>query len=261
MSCLEKDSKLLINCFNLKVAIMRKLTKKEEAVCLALQKHHAKTPPVLVGEVLRELFNFKCIRKNSLGVPADYPYKCSLTVEEGRRDEVVKNLNEAIALIRLLEEKGMLYLSSNGIDKPIGQTESLARLTSEPIVTVSSMRDHVCDNSWRLLNSYYYLTNGFDDYVKNGFKTVEARRHRQMIIVAGISILVAIGISVFTTCWNSNHNQIKLESKQYEQIIELLHQNDVQQSNQTTKIIEEIDKEIKSMTDSMVSVVKEKPAK
>ncbi len=82
-----------------------------------------------------------------------------------------------------------------------------------------------------------------------------------MIIVAGISILVAIGISVFTTCWNFNHNQIKLESKQYEQIIELLHQNDVQQSNQTTKIIEEIDKEIKSMTDSMVSVVKEKPAK
>lgn len=234
---------------------MRALTNTEKKICYALQKHHTKTPPVLVGNVLCELFDIECIKKSTLGEFDNYPYKCTVTVVEERRDEVVKNLNEAIALIRLLEEKGMLYLSSNGIDNPIGQAESLARLISEPKVTISSMRDLVCDNSWELLNSYYFLTNGFDDYVGHRFRTIETRRHCRMLIVAIISILIAIG----TALWSSFHNNIKLDSKQYKQIIELLHENNVQMSNQTAKRSDDIDKEVKSLTDSVMSTVKETP--
>lgn len=238
---------------------MRALTGTEKKICYALQKHHTRTPPVLIGDVLCELFDIECIKKSTLGEYDNYPYKCTLTVVEERRDEVVKNLNEAIAFIRILEEKGMLYLSSNSIDNPIGQAESMARLISEPKVTISSMRDLVCDNSWDLLNSYYFLTNGFDDYVKYKFKTIETRRHRVMVGIAIASIIVAVLIALSSVWLNICHNHIKLDSKQYEQIIELLQENNVQMSNQTTNIIDEIDKEIKSLTDSVVSTVTETP--
>ena len=219
-------------------------------------QEHKNEKPILIGEVLRRLFDIECISKELLGDHEEYPYTIRLDIPQGKFNEIVNSFNEAIALIRVLEEKGMIYLQPNSIDDPIGQSATLMRSTEDTKIENRAMFDTACFNSWKLLNSYYYLTNGFDDYVEKKFRTVETRRHRQVIIVALIGIVVAIGISICTTCWNSKHNHIKFESKQYEQIIELIQQKDVQMSNQTTKIIDEIDKEMKSLGDSVLSAVK-----
>ncbi len=239
---------------------MRSLTEKEKKVCLALQEHKNEKP-TLIGEVLRRLFNIECISKDHLGDYEEYPFTIRLDIPQGKFNEIVKDLNEAIALIRVLEEKGMIYLHPNSINDPIGQSATLMRSTKDTKVENRAMFDTACFNSWKLLNSYYYLTNGFDDYVEHGFRTIEARRHCQMFYVALFNGFLAIVVAVVTMCWNSKHNQIKLDSKQYEQIIELIHQNDAQLSSQNTKIIEEIDKEIGLMADSVVTVVKESSAK
>ena len=230
-------------------------------------QEHKNEKPILIGEVLRRLFDIECISKELLGDHEEYPYTIRLDIPQGKFNEIVNDLNEAIALICVFEEKGMIYLHPNSINDPIGQSATLMRLTEDTKIENRAMFDTACFNSWKLLNSYYYLTNGFDDYVENGYKTVETRRHHQVLGVSFANILLAICIAVvssflsfcmfvYTIWWNSKHNQIKLDSKQYEQIIELLYQKDVQMSNQTTKIIDEIDKEMKSIEDSVLSAVK-----
>ena len=89
------------------------------------------------------------------------------------------------------------------------------RLQSEPKIDRITMMDLSCNNSWILLNSYYYITNGFKDYVNHKYRTIETRRHCQMLGVSVLGVVVAIIIAVLTTlrenCFYDTNNDRKQE--------------------------------------------------
>lgn len=164
---------------------MRELTDKEKRLCEALIENDEKERHQLrIGDVISKMYDFECIEKESLGEKyQDYPFKIILSCLSEKREEIVKDLNEAIALLLMFKEKGMIsYINSNS-DVCFGDNTPKMYGLNEPEHSAAAMIDFFDINTWQLLNSYYYLTNSFKDYCQD-FKTIEQRRHEIEIKIA-----------------------------------------------------------------------------
>lgn len=180
---------------------MRELTDKEKNLCRALiekdkQEHHQ----VRLGDVLSELYDFECIEKESLGEEyKDYPFKIILSCLSEKRDVIVEDLNEAIALLLMLKEKGMISFIDSKSDECFGDNTPKMYGLNEPEHSAAAMVDYFDTNTWQLLNSYYYISNSFKDYCKD-FKTVEQRRHEKALLVMWATFFVAFLTLIATIC-------------------------------------------------------------
>lgn len=180
---------------------MRELTDKEKNLCRALiekdkQEHHQ----VRLGDVLSELYDFECIEKESLGeVYKDYPFKIILSCLSEKRDVIVEDLNEAIALLLMLKEKGMISFIDSKSDECFGDNTPKMYGLKEPEHSAAAMVDYFDTNTWQLLNSYYYISNSFKDYCRD-FKTVEQRRHEKALLVMWATFFVAFLTLIATIC-------------------------------------------------------------
>ena len=153
---------------------MRKLTEKEKNLCKALiakdkqEQHQVR------------LEDYK-----------DYPFKIILSCLSEKRSEIVEDLNEAIALLMMLKEKGMISFIDSKSDECFGDNTPKMYGLNEPEHSAAAMVDYFNTNTWQLLNSYYYISNSFKDYC-NDFKTIEQRRHEKEIRVMKCTNIIAI---------------------------------------------------------------------
>lgn len=163
---------------------MRELTEKEKNLCRALvekdkQEHHQ----LRVGEVLHDLYDFECIEKDKLGEKyPDSPFKIRLTCISSQREDIVDDLNEAISLLLMLKDKGMISFVNSKSDECFGDNTPKMYGLHEPEHSNAAVMDIFDVNTWQLLNSYYYISNPFKDYCSD-FKTIEQRRHEKEIRV------------------------------------------------------------------------------
>ena len=104
---------------------MRELTEKEKTLCKALiEKDKQERHQVRLGDVLSELYDFEGIEKESLGEKyQDYPFKIILSCLSEKRDVIVEDLNEAIALMLMLKEKGMISFIDSRSDECFGDNK------------------------------------------------------------------------------------------------------------------------------------------
>ena len=158
---------------------MRELTDKEKKLCRELidkdkQEHHQ----LRVGDVLYGLYGFECIYKERLGEKyPDSPFKIRLICLSDKRQEIVDDLNEAISLLLMLKDKGMISFVDSKSDECLGDnTPKVMYLSEEAEHSDAAMMDYFDINTWQLLNSYYYISNSFKDYFRKIFKTIEQRR-------------------------------------------------------------------------------------
>ena len=159
---------------------MRELTDKEKILCRALIESDRKERHQLrIGDVLSRLYDFECIEKESLGEKyQDYPFKIILICLSEKRDEIVNDLNEAIALLLVFKEKGLISFIDSKSNDCFGDNTPKIYGLNDPEHSAAAMVDFFDVNTWQLLNSYYYLSNSFKDYCRD-FKTVEQRRHKE----------------------------------------------------------------------------------
>ena len=164
---------------------MRELTDKEKTLCKTLiESDREERHQLRIGDALSRLYDFECIEKESLGEKyQDYPFKIILSCLSEKRDEIVNDLNEAIALLLILKEKGMISFIDSKSDDCFGDKTPKMYGLNEPEHSAASMVDFFDVNTWQLLNSYYYLSNSFKDYCRD-FKTIEQRRHELEIQIA-----------------------------------------------------------------------------
>lgn len=192
---------------------MRELTDKEKKLCRALiekdeQEHHQ----IRLGDVLSELYDFECIEKESLGEEyKDYPFKIILSCLSEKREVIVEDLNEAIALLLMLKEKGMISFIDSKSDECFGDNTPKMYGLNEPEHSAAAMIDYFDANTWQLLNSYYYISNSFKDYCRD-FKTVEQRRHEKALFVTWATFIVAFLTLIATICscdWTRTYSTIE----------------------------------------------------
>jgi len=197
---------------------MRELTEKEKILCKTLiekdkQEHHQ----VRLGDVLFELYDFECIEKESLGEEyKDYPFKIILSCLSEKREVIVEDLNEAIALLLMLKEKGMISFIDSKFNECFGDNTPKMYGLNEPEHSAAAMVDYFDANTWQLLNSYYYISNSFKDYCKD-FKTVEQRRHEKEVklmkctnkiaLVTALLAFITLIITIMCSCGQSQPKQ------------------------------------------------------
>ena len=170
---------------------------------------------IRIGDVLLKLYDIECIEKESIGEKyQEYPFKIKISCLSEKRDGIVNDLNEAISLLLMLKEKGMVSFIDSKSDKCFGDNTPKMYL-NDPEHSVAPMIDCFDVNTWQLLNSYYYLSNSFKDYCQD-FKTIEQRRHEREIkgiqctnIIAFITMLIAFVTLVFTVCSCSQSHEKK----------------------------------------------------
>lgn len=151
-------------------------------------------------------------------------------IKINNKDEVIQDINEAIALLLLLEKEGMIFYTPIETDRVIGEESLLMDCSSIPIRGNFGFLDYYGVNTWSLLNSYYHLTNAFKDFVDHGFRTIEERRHRQTIRISLTAILVAFFASIASIWFSVRSKQIEVIDTQFdikkEWINKLVCQND-----------------------------------
>ena len=160
---------------------MRELTQKEKNLCKALIDKDRKEQHYLrVGDVLLDLYGFECIEKDVLGEKyQDYPFNIRISCLSDKRKSIEEDLNEAIALLILFKEKGMLSFIYSKSNECFGDNTPKSYYLGEPEHSEAAMLNYFSLDAWQLLDSYYYVSNSFIDYVSNGFKTIEQRRHEE----------------------------------------------------------------------------------
>jgi hypothetical protein len=180
---------------------MRELTEKEKKLCRALvekdeQEHHQ----FRVGDVLHNLLSFECIEKDKLGEKyPDSPFKIRLTCINSQRQDTVDDLNEAISLLLMLKDKGMISFVDSKSDECFGDNTPKKYGLQETEHSDAAEKDYFDINTWQLLNSYYYISNSFKDYCRD-FKTVEQRRHEKALLVMWATFIVAFLTLIATIC-------------------------------------------------------------
>lgn len=183
---------------------MRELTEKEKNLCKALvEKDEQEQHQLRVGDVLHDLIGFECIEKDKLGEEyPDSPFKIRLTCISSQREDIVDDLNEAISLLLMLKDKGMISFVDSKSDECFGDNTSKMYGLQEPTHSDAAVIDYFDINTWQLLNSYYYISNSFKDYCKN-FKSIEQRRYEKTIIVALLTLLITTAsliVSIRSCC-------------------------------------------------------------
>lgn len=164
---------------------MRELTEKEKTLCKALiekdkQEHHQ----LRVGDVLHDLYDFECIEKDKMGEKyIDSPFKIRLTCISSQREDIVNDLKEAISLLLMLKDKGMISFVDSKSNECFGDNTPKMYELKEAELSDAAVMDYFGVNTWQLLNSYYYISNSFKDYC-NDFKTIEQRRHEKELQIA-----------------------------------------------------------------------------
>ena len=177
---------------------MRELTPKEKELCKALiDKDRKEQHQLRIGDVLLDLYDFECIEKDVLGEKyQDYPFNIRISCLSDKRKGIEEDLNEAIALLIMLKEKGMLSYIYSKSDECFGDNTPKSYYLGEPEHSEAAMLNYFSVDAWQLLDSYYYVSNSFIDYVSNGCKTIEQRRHEEemssMKCTNRISIATAI---------------------------------------------------------------------
>lgn len=177
---------------------MRELTDKEKKLCRELidkdnQEHHQ----LRVGDVLYGLYGFECIYKERLGEKyPDSPFKIRLICLSAKRQDIVEELNEAISLLLMLRDKGMISFVDSKSDKCFGDNTPKMYGLKEDEHSDAAMMDYFDVNTWQLFNSYYYISNSFKDYCRKNFKTIEQRRFEKTIIVASLTLVLTAGALV-----------------------------------------------------------------
>lgn len=176
---------------------MRELTGKEKTLCLELlkrdeQEHHQ----LLVGEVLLYLYGIEYFRKDNHGeVYQDSPFKTRIGCLCTKRKDILEDLNEAISLLLMLKEKGMISFVYSKSDESIGDDTPKSYPLGSPEHCDIPMMDYYEANTWHLIDSYFYLSNSFKDYCRD-FKTIEQRRHEKEMKSMRCTNVIAIITSV-----------------------------------------------------------------
>ena len=201
---------------------MRELTPKEKELCKALiDKDRKEQHQLRIGDVLLDLYDFECIEKDVLGEKyQDYPFNIRISCLSDKRKGIEEDLNEAIALLIMLKEKGMLSYIYSKSDECFGDNTPKSYYLGEPEHSEAAMLNYFSVDAWQLLDSYYYVSNSFIDYVSNGCKTIEQRRHEEEMssmkctnrisIAAAIIALLTLLFSTLCSCTNpGNTNEPK----------------------------------------------------
>lgn len=165
---------------------MRELTDKEKKLCKALiEKDRTEQHQLHIGDVLLDLYDFECIEKDVLGEKyKDYPFNIRISCLSEKRKSIEEDLNEAIALLILLKDKGMLSYIFSKSNECFGDNTPKSYHLEEPEHSEAAMLNYFSIDVWQLLDSYYYVSNSFVDYVRNGCKTIEQRRHELELQIA-----------------------------------------------------------------------------
>lgn len=201
---------------------MRELTPKEKELCKALiDKDRKEQHQLRIGDVLLDLYDFECIEKDVLGEKyQDYPFNIRISCLSDKRKGIEEDLNEAIALLIMLKEKGMLSYIYSKSDECFGDNTPKSYYLGEPEHSEAAMLNYFSVDAWQLLDSYYYVSNSFIDYVSNGCKTIEQRRHEEEMssmkctnrisIATAIIALLTLLFSTLCSCTNpGNTNEPK----------------------------------------------------
>lgn len=201
---------------------MRELTPKEKKLCKALiDKDRKEQHQLRIGDVLLDLYDFECIEKDVLGEKyQDYPFNIRISCLSDKRKGIEEDLNEAIALLIMLKEKGMLSYIYSKSDDCFGDNTPKSYYLGEPEHSEAAMLNYFSVDAWQLLDSYYYVSNSFIDYVSNGCKTIEQRRHEEEMssmkctnrisIATAIIALLTLLFSILCSCTNpGNTNEPK----------------------------------------------------
>ena len=188
---------------------MRELTPKEKILCKTLiDKDQQERHQLRIGDVLSDIYDFECIKKDNFGSSyQDCPFKIQISCISNKRESIEEDLNEAIALLLMLKEKGMLSYIYSKSDECFGDNTPKSYYLSEPEHSESAMLNYFNIDTWQLLDSYYYISNSFKDFVNNDYKTIEQRRHEKEMEsmkctnrIAIVTIIVAVLSLLFSVC-------------------------------------------------------------
>ena len=176
---------------------MRELTEKEKKLCLELIKRDEQEQhQLLIGEVLLRLYGIEYFRKDTHGkVYQDSHFKTRIGCLSKKRKDIIEDLNEAISLLLMLKEKGMISFVYSNSDESIGDDTPISYPLGSPEHCDIPMMDYYESNSWHLLDSYYYISNSFKDYCRD-FKSIEQRRHEKEMKSMRCTNIIAIITSV-----------------------------------------------------------------
>ena len=211
---------------------MRELTESEKRFCETLLENDKKYRGLKpLGDVVLKYFGIDYIKKDQfLGQNEKTPFNVRIGVRIEKKDEVIQNVNEVIALLLLLEKEGMISYIPIETNRIIGEESLLMDCSPKPIKGEYGFLDCFGVNTWSLLNSYYYLTNSFKDFVNHKFRTIEARRHKQIMTASWTAIIVAILTSIVSIYYSVHNKQIEVIDLQFDNkrklIKEIVNQND-----------------------------------
>ncbi len=194
---------------------MRNLTQKEKNLCKALiDKNRKEQHQLRIGDVLLDLYDLECIEKDILGEKyQNYPFKIRISCVSEKRKSIEEDLNEAISLLLMLKEKGMISFIDSKSDECFGDNTPKMYGVHEPEHNAAAMLNYFSVDAWQLLDSYYYVSNSFVDYVSNDCKSIEQRRHEEEMtsmkctnrisITTAIIALLTLFFSIHCSCSKS----------------------------------------------------------
>ena len=215
---------------------MRELTQKEKELCKALiDKDRKEQHQLRIGDVLLDLYDFECIEKDVSGEKyQDCPFNIRIGCLSDKRKGIEEDMNEAIALLIMLKEKGMLSYCYSKSDECFGDNTPQLYYLEEPEHSEAAMLNYFNVNVWHLLDSYYYVSNSFVDYVNNDCKTIEQRRHEEEMssmkctnhisIATTVIAVLTLFVTICCSCSRSaKQNEIinytETQYKSYEEIM------------------------------------------
>lgn len=113
-----------------KESIMRALTEDKKRFCKELleseERFQGQKP---LGDVFREFFGIDFFKKDqSLGQIQNSPFTVRLGSKINVKDEVIQKINEAIALVLLLEKEGMISYIPIETNRIIGEESLLVTI-------------------------------------------------------------------------------------------------------------------------------------
>ena len=211
---------------------MRALTDNEKRFCEALLENEERfLGQKPLGDVILTFLGIEYFEKDkSLGQIENSPFTVRMGIKTSNKDEVMQGINEAIALVLLLEKEGMIFYTPIERDRIIGEKSLLMDCTSTPIKINCGFLNTFGVNTWSLLNSFYYLTNSFKAFVHHGFRTIENQRHRQTMIVSWTAVIVALITSIASIFFSTYSRRVEIIDTQFdtkkELINKLIYQND-----------------------------------
>lgn len=158
---------------------MRNLTRAEKNIIRELLANYSNGQSIRLGEILLKIYPIEYIKP---GNKDDYFYKNTISLCYDSSYITDNNILEAVNLFDLLIRENYLVTKPFIDCDIIGEKCREMRPEPNKYRTINLMNYYDYD-LWKLLSSYYYVTNSLVDFSED-YKTEEQRRHEAEMKVA-----------------------------------------------------------------------------